>query len=74
MNLSNMKDLFKMKTYVNLQYHYMILWFYMILIFITSTLGHVLDKKEGFTYGMIIGFVISLVLWFQYGKKMDPFS
>jgi hypothetical protein len=70
MNLSNMKDLLKMKTYVDLQSHYMILWFYMFVVFITSTIGHVLDKKDGFTYGMIVGFAVSLVLWFQYGKKM----
>jgi hypothetical protein len=70
MNLSNMKDLLKIKTYVDLQSHYVILWFYMFVVFITSTIGHVLDKKDGFTYGMIVGFVVSLVLWFQYGKKM----
>mgnify|MGYP000188568677 FL=1 len=70
MNLSDMKDLLKIKTYVDLQSHYVILWFYMFVVFITSTIGHVLDKKDGFTYGMIVGFVVSLVLWFQYGKKM----
>ena len=70
MNLSDMKDLLKMKTYVDLQSHYVILLFYMFVVFITSTIGHVLDKKDGFTYGMIVGFVVSLVLWFQYGKKM----
>jgi len=70
MNLSNMKDLLKMKTYVDLQSHYVILLFYMFVVFITSTFGHVLDKKDGFTYGIIVGFVVSLVLWFQYGKKM----
>jgi hypothetical protein len=70
MNLSNMKDLLKIKTYVDLQSHYVILGFYMFVVFITSTIGHVLDKKDGFTYGMIVGFVVSLVLWFQYGKKM----
>jgi hypothetical protein len=70
MNLSNMKDLLKMKTYVDLQSHYVILWFYMFVVFITSTIGHVLDKKDGFTYGMIVGFVVSMILWFQYGKKM----
>jgi hypothetical protein len=70
MNMSNMKDLLKMKTYVDLQSHYVILWFYMFVVFITSTIGHVLDKKDGFTYGMIVGFVVSMILWFQYGKKM----
>jgi hypothetical protein len=68
--MSNMKDLLKMKTYVDLQSHYVILWFYMFVVFITSTIGHVLDKKDGFTYGMIVGFVVSMILWFQYGKKM----
>ena len=41
----------------------------MLLVFITSTIGHVIDKKAGFTYGMIIGFVVSLSLWYQYGRK-----
>ena len=70
MNLFDMKELLKIQTYIDLQNHYLILWFYMVVIFITSTVGHVLDKKDGFTYGMIVGFVVSLILWFQYGKKM----
>ena len=70
MNLLNIKDLLKMKTYVDLRSHYMILLFYMVVTFISSTVGHVLDKKDGFTYGMIVGFGASIVLWFQYGKKM----
>jgi len=63
-------ELMKVQTYSQLKSHYMILWFYMFLVFITATIGHVIDKKEGFTYGMIIGFLLSLSLWYQYGRKM----
>ena len=63
-------DLMKAQTYIGLKKHYMILWFYMFVIFITSTVGHVMDKQNGFTYGMVIGFLVSMVLWFQYGRTM----
>lgn len=63
-------ELMKVQTYSQLKSHYMILWFYTVLIFVTATIGHVMNKKEGFTYGMIIGFIVSLFLWYQYGRKM----
>lgn len=63
-------ELMKVSTYTSLKQHYIILWFYTGLVFITATLGHVVAKKEGFTYGMIAGFILSTVLWYKYGRKM----
>ena len=63
-------DLMKMKTYTSLKNHYLILMFYFIVIFITSTVGHTMNKENGFTNGMIIGFIVSLFLWLTYGKYM----
>ena len=71
MNIENvLSELMNVETYTNLQQHYMILLFYFLVIFVTSTVGHVMDKKDGFMYGLIIGFVVSLVLWYQYGRNM----
>mgnify|MGYP001492691841 FL=1 len=63
-------DLMKMKTYTSLKNHYLILMFYFMVIFITSTVGHTMNKENGFTNGMIIGFIVSLFLWLTYGKHM----
>ena len=71
MNVSKVfNDLMKMKTYTSLKNHYLILMFYFMVIFITSTVGHTMNKENGFTNGMIIGFIISLFLWLTYGKYM----
>ena len=71
MNLSNiLTDLMKIQTYIDLKKYYMILIFYFFVIFITSTIGYIVNKIQGFTYGMIFGFVISMILWYQYGRKM----
>lgn len=71
MKLTNlMNQLMNYKTYVGLQRHYTVLSFYFLVILVTSTVGHVMNKKDGFTNGMIVGFVISLILWYQYGRKM----
>ena len=59
-----------LKILNNLKPYYMILLFYCIIIFLTSTGGFIINKKDGFTNGMIFGFIISMVLWFQYGIKM----
>ena len=71
MNVSKVfNDLMKMKTYTSLKNHYLILMFYFMVIFITSTVGHTMNKENGFTNGMIIGFIVSLFLWLTYGKHM----
>jgi len=62
-------ELLQLKTYKGLKQHYIILWIYTFIIFVMATIGHVIDKKDGFTYGMIIGFTISIFLWYQYGRK-----
>ena len=64
-------DLAKMSTYTTLSKAYMILIFYCLVLFVTSTIGYTLNKNNGFTYGMIIGMIISLYLWFNYGKSMS---
>tara|TARA_B110000967_G_scaffold209546_1_gene266187 strand:+ start:1786 stop:2004 length:219 start_codon:yes stop_codon:yes gene_type:complete len=65
-----LNELLKVTTYTSLKQHYIILWVYTTLVFITSTIGHVVGGNEGFTYGMILGFVLSIILWYQYGRKM----
>ncbi len=71
MNLTNaLNELIKLNTYTKLKKHYTILSFYFLVIIITSTVGHVIDKVNGFTNGLIIGFLVSLVLWYQYGRNM----
>lgn len=71
MNVSKVfNDLMKLKTYTSLKNHYLILMFYFMVIFITSTVGHTMNKENGFTNGMIFGFIVSLFLWLTYGKHM----
>jgi len=48
---------------------YGILVFYGILAIVTAAIGHYFDKKNGFSNGYIVGVVISVILWFSYGKK-----
>lgn len=63
-------QLTNLKTYKALVPAYMALVFYFVVMVVTSTLGYTIDKKDGFTYGLVFGVVVSLVLWFQYGRKM----
>lgn len=65
--VSQLTDL---KTYKKLLPAYSILAFYLAVMIVTSTLGYTIDKKDGFTYGFVFGAVVSLFLWFQYGRKM----
>ena len=55
-------ELLNLQTYKSLQKHYLILWFYFFIVFITATIGHILDKQNGFINGMVIGFIISVIL------------
>jgi len=64
-------ELLNVSTYQKLSKPYFILLFYCTILFITSTLGFVLDKKKGFTNGMITGMIVSLYLWFNYGKRIS---
>tara|TARA_B100000900_G_scaffold389321_1_gene382117 strand:- start:2052 stop:2270 length:219 start_codon:yes stop_codon:yes gene_type:complete len=63
-------QLTNLKTYKALVPAYMALVFYLVVMVVTSTLGYTIDKKDGFTYGLVFGVAVSLVLWFQYGRKM----
>ena len=63
-------QLTNLKTYKALVPAYMALVFYLVVMVVTSTLGYTVDKKDGFTYGLVFGVAISLVLWFQYGRNM----
>ena len=50
---------------------YMIILFYGLLATFTATIGHFFDKKNGFSNGYVAGVVLSLLLWFNVGKKMS---
>lgn len=67
---SVVKQLLDIKTYKSLIPAYKILVFYFVVMFLTSTAGHILDKKNGFTYGLYVGIALSLVLWHKFGKSM----
>lgn len=49
-----------------------IMLFYSLLsFFIFPAIGFFfLKSKKGLTYGMIIGFIVSIVLWIFFGQKM----
>lgn len=49
-----------------------IMFFYAILSYVISpALGFFLMKnKMGITYGIIIGSILSVLLWLQYGQKL----
>lgn len=65
-----LSQLTNLKTYKALVPAYMALVFYFVMMVIASTIGYTIDKKDGFTYGLVFGVAISLVLWFQYGRQM----
>ena len=46
-----------------------ILVFYGILSIITALIGNYINKKNGFTWGYILGNVISIILWITVGEK-----
>lgn len=64
-------ELLQISTYKKLTKAYMVLLFYCVILFVVSTLGYVCDKKNGFTNGMIVGMIVSLYLWFNYGKRVS---
>jgi hypothetical protein len=49
---------------------YPILVFYGILAIVCAALGNHFDKKNGFSNGYVVGTVLSLVIWFNAGRKM----
>jgi hypothetical protein len=46
-----------------------ILIFYGILSIVTALIGNYINKKNGFTWGYILGNVISVILWLSVGEK-----
>ena len=54
---------------MNITRAYGILVFYGILAIITAAIGHYIDTRNGFSNGYIVGVVMSVILWFSYGKK-----
>ena len=58
------------KTVKKLWPAYQILFFYFIIVIVTSTLGYLYDKQHGFDDGHYIGIIISLFLWNKYGRSM----
>ena len=57
-------------TSSSMKQRYIILLFYCLVIFATSTVGHLMNKSDGFGKGMMVGFIVSTVLWYKYGKTM----
>ena len=67
-----LSQLMNPQTYIKLwnSKAYPILIFYFFIIFVTSTIGYTINQNEGFSNGLLFGIIISLFLWYQYGKKM----
>ena len=62
--LSKLMNLFK-----NLSMTYFILGFYLVVVLVTTTLGYAWKGKSCIESGIAVGLVISIFLWFQFGKK-----
>ena len=60
-----------LEFYKNLFPAYTALVFYFLVMMVTSTIGHALDREAGFTNGLFFGMLLSLFLWFSVGKKMS---
>ena len=66
-----LNELLNTTLYKKLLNGYSILLFYCVILFVLATIGYSLDKKNGFTNGIIIGMLVSLYLWFNYGIKIS---
>jgi len=50
---------------------YIMIFYSLITFFVTPALGyHYFDKEKGITYGIVLGSVISIYLWINYGQKI----
>ena len=49
---------------------YAILFFYLIVILLTTTIGYMIKNKQGVNYGIGVGLIVSILLWVNYGQKM----
>ena len=50
---------------------YMVLTFYFLITVVGATAGDMLLLNDGFTKGFLAMTVVSLALWFTYGKSMS---
>ena len=48
---------------------YLVLLFYFLIICVTSYIGATMKGFRGFDYGLVIGLVISVSLWFTIGRR-----
>ena len=46
------------------------LFFYALLLSITATIGYHYKKREGVNPGLMVGSLISFVLWYQYRREL----
>jgi hypothetical protein len=68
---SNLSQLVDVSLYKKMWPTFQIILFYALVMMVTSTLGFVLFKKDGAVHGLALGAVLSLYLWYQYGKDMS---
>ena len=61
----------RLPDFAKLKTAYTITLFYSVLMSVTATIGYMMDKRDGFTNGYVVGVLISLMLWFLVGKKMS---
>lgn len=52
--------------------YYKLCFFYSLLSYFIFPLGgfYISKNKEGITNGIMVGSIISILLWFNYGSKM----
>ena len=65
---SNLSKLLDVSLYKKMWPTFQIIIFYALVMMVTSTLGFVLFKKDGGVHGLAVGAVLSLFLWYQFGK------
>jgi len=54
---------------------YLVLVFYAVLAIVAAAIGQKIKPGEGFTNGYLVGLILSIVLWYGYGKsKFGPGS
>jgi divalent metal cation (Fe/Co/Zn/Cd) transporter len=49
---------------------YTVLGFYILLIVICAVIGHFVKENDGVIIGMLLGAILSTILWYSVGKEM----
>mgnify|MGYP001196139089 CR=1 FL=1 len=70
MNLENLEKLTSGDLYQKLFPTFKILVFYLLVLFVTVSVGYAVMGREGLDYGLVAGVVVSGALWFHYGRDM----